>query len=88
MISTIFGGTHAQAYTDTMTVACIYIEPAGVVGSNNNWVADGSVEGYSVEWSREGDSSVGLEVSSDIASPDPNFTTTIIGSYTKTQLLF
>ena len=70
----------AQAYTDTMTVDCRHYEPAGTVGSTHEWTADGSVEAYSVEWSRSGGGSVGLEVSGGVSGKDPNFTTTITGS--------
>ena len=79
VIST-FWSTHAQAYTDTMTVHCRHYEPAGTVGSTYKWTADGSVEAYSVEWSRSGGGSVGLEVSGGVSGKDPNFTTTLTGS--------
>ena len=72
--------THAQAYTETKTVYCHYTHPAGAVGSNHQWTADGSVEAYSVEWSRSGGGSVGLEVSGGVSGKDPNFTTTLTGS--------
>ena len=72
--------THAQAYTETKTAACIYTGPAGSVGTTHTWIADGSVEGYSVEWSRNGGKSVGLEVSAGTDGKNSNFTTTLTGS--------